>query len=225
MDEPFSALDPLIRRNMQEELLELQRKMRKTIIFITHDLHEALILGDRIAIMKEGRFVQVGKPQEIGAEPDDDYVAAFTQDVDRSRVFTAEWAMYDAHPLPQSDATVETALARLDELRRDFLHVVDDDGKPAGLVARADLSGQAGSKALTAVMRREFPITQDRAGLIETFGLCAHGVPVAVCDDEGRLLGALDPLDVFALLGGGDTREDGGQAAEAASAGLTAQQG
>jgi glycine betaine/proline transport system ATP-binding protein len=93
MDEPFSALDPLIRRDMQDELVALQRELKMTIVFITHDLHEALKLGDRVAIMKDGAFVQVGEPQAIVCGPADPYVSAFTQDVDRGRVLTRAWVM------------------------------------------------------------------------------------------------------------------------------------
>ncbi len=92
-DEPFSALDPLIRRDMQDEVLRLQRDVRKTMIFITHDLMEALKLGDRIAIMKDGAFVQVGTPEEVVAHPADDYVADFTRDVPRAHVLTARTIM------------------------------------------------------------------------------------------------------------------------------------
>jgi glycine betaine/proline transport system ATP-binding protein len=92
-DEPFSALDPLIRRDMQDEVVRLQRDLRKTMIFITHDLMEALKLGDRIAIMKDGHFVQVGAPEEIVANPADDYVADFTKDVPRAHVITARSIM------------------------------------------------------------------------------------------------------------------------------------
>lgn len=92
-DEPFSALDPLIRRDMQDEVVRLQREVRKTMIFITHDLMEALKLGDRIAIMKDGRFVQVGTPEEVVAHPADDYVADFTKDVPRAHVLTARTIM------------------------------------------------------------------------------------------------------------------------------------
>jgi glycine betaine/proline transport system ATP-binding protein len=92
-DEPFSALDPLIRRDMQDEVVRLQRELRKTMIFITHDLMEALKLGDRIAIMKDGHFVQVGTPEEIVAQPADDYVADFTKDVPRAHVLTARSIM------------------------------------------------------------------------------------------------------------------------------------
>jgi glycine betaine/proline transport system ATP-binding protein len=92
-DEPFSALDPLIRRDMQDEVLRLQREVRKTMIFITHDLMEALKLGDRIAIMKDGGFVQVGTPEEVVAHPADEYVADFTRDVPRAHVLTARTIM------------------------------------------------------------------------------------------------------------------------------------
>ena len=88
-DEPFSALDPLIRRDMQDQMITLQRDLKKTMIFITHDLAEALKLGDRIAIMKDGVFVQVGTPEEVVATPADDYVAEFTRDVPRAHVLTA----------------------------------------------------------------------------------------------------------------------------------------
>jgi len=92
-DEPFSALDPLIRRDMQDQVLRLQRDVRKTMIFITHDLMEALKLGNRIAIMKDGAFVQIGTPEEVVAHPADDYVADFTRDVPRAHVLTARTIM------------------------------------------------------------------------------------------------------------------------------------
>ncbi|MEX0753696.1 MAG: glycine betaine/L-proline ABC transporter ATP-binding protein [Actinomycetota bacterium] len=92
-DEPFSALDPLIRRDMQEEVIRLQRELRKTMVFITHDLMEALKLGDRIAIMKDGGFVQVGTPEEVVSAPADDYVADFVRDVPRAHVLTARSIM------------------------------------------------------------------------------------------------------------------------------------
>ncbi|MEN8652953.1 glycine betaine/L-proline ABC transporter ATP-binding protein [Streptomyces sp. 21So2-11] len=95
MDESFSALDPLIRRDMQDQLLELQKRLKKTIVFITHDLNEAMRLGDRIAVMRDGRIVQMGTAEDILVTPANDYVASFTQDVDRSRVLTAGAIMAD----------------------------------------------------------------------------------------------------------------------------------
>lgn len=95
MDESFSALDPLIRRDMQDQLLELQQRLGKTIVFITHDLNEAMRLGDSIAVMRDGRIVQQGTAEDILIRPADDYVASFIQDVDRSRVLTADAVMTD----------------------------------------------------------------------------------------------------------------------------------
>ncbi|MFE6285258.1 glycine betaine/L-proline ABC transporter ATP-binding protein [Streptomyces sp. NPDC057877] len=97
MDESFSALDPLIRRDMQDQLLQLQQTLKKTIVFITHDLNEAMRLGDRIAVMRDGRIVQNGTAEDILLRPANDYVASFTKDVDRSRVLTAA-AVMDTGP-------------------------------------------------------------------------------------------------------------------------------
>lgn len=103
MDEAFSALDPLIRREMQDELKQIQDRLGRTIVFITHDLNEAMFLGDRIAVMKDGAIVQIGTPEQILSEPADDYVASFTSDVDRARVLTAETVMVSEQELTQED--------------------------------------------------------------------------------------------------------------------------
>jgi glycine betaine/proline transport system ATP-binding protein len=140
-DEPFSALDPLIRRDMQDEVLRLQRELRKTMIFITHDLMEALKLGDRIAVMKDGRFVQVGTPEEVVLRPADAYVADFTRDVPRSHVLRARSVM---QPLNGSQAFAadvgpETTLVELLPIvarSEDPVRVVED-GRPIGVVDRA----------------------------------------------------------------------------------------
>lgn len=141
-DEPFSALDPLIRREMQDELLRLQANMRKTSIFITHDFAEALKLGDHIAIMKDGRFVQVGTPQELVLNPKDDYVRAFVKDAPRAKVLTATAIM---SPLPanfspngravQADIFLEKVLPMLTE--NDAPISVVQDEKTIGIIDRA----------------------------------------------------------------------------------------
>src|SRR5690554_1851136 len=110
MDEAFSALDPLIRREMQEQLVELQQELNKTIVFITHDLNEAMFLGDRIAVMRDGRIVQIGTPNEILTDPANDYVAQFVQDVDRARVLTAADVMEPPHAVVFASAGPRTAL-------------------------------------------------------------------------------------------------------------------
>jgi glycine betaine/proline transport system ATP-binding protein len=139
-DEPFSALDPLIRRDMQDEVIRLQREVRKTMIFITHDLAEALKLGDRIAIMKDGKFVQVGTPEEVVAHPVDDYVADFTRDVPRAHVLTVRTIMRPADGEldyagdVEAAEVVQTLLARVAEEPRPFRVV--DAGAQVGIVDR-----------------------------------------------------------------------------------------
>jgi glycine betaine/proline transport system ATP-binding protein len=139
-DEPFSALDPLIRRDMQDEVIRLQRDVQKTMIFITHDLAEALKLGDRIAIMKDGRFVQIGTPEEVVAQPADDYVADFTRDVPRAHVLTARTIMRStngetdfAGDVP-ADAILQSLLPLVVKDERPFRVV--EDGAQVGIVDR-----------------------------------------------------------------------------------------
>ena len=145
-DEPFSALDPLIRRDMQDEVIKLQREVRKTMIFITHDLMEALKLGDRIAIMKDGRFVQVGTPEEVVARPADSYVADFTRDVPRAHVLTVRTIMTPANGNAPSDGptvTPDTVIQELLPLVADsdqVIRVVDED-RVIGLVDRRAVVG------------------------------------------------------------------------------------
>ena len=145
MDEAFSALDPLIRREMQDQLIELQRSLDKTILFITHDLNEAMRLGDRIAMMRNGRIVQIGSAMEILENPADDYVAQFIQDVDRSRVLTAGAVM-----TPASERAVDTSAAQVEEgtiisdligrfATRDSLTVVDREGRVIGSLSQSEV--------------------------------------------------------------------------------------
>ncbi|WAP55070.1 quaternary amine ABC transporter ATP-binding protein [Streptomyces sp. S465] len=110
MDESFSALDPLIRRDMQDQLLQLQKRLKKTIVFITHDLNEAMRLGDHIAVMRDGRIVQIGTAEDILVTPANDYVASFTQDVDRSRVLTAGAIMAESSEVLGTETDDGTAL-------------------------------------------------------------------------------------------------------------------
>jgi glycine betaine/proline transport system ATP-binding protein len=139
-DEPFSALDPLIRRDMQDEVIRLQEETGKTMVFITHDLPEALRLGDRIAIMRNGRFVQVGTPEEVVGEPADEYVANFVRDIPRSHVLTLRWIMRapngepaDCPRLPVA-TTVRDAVPTLAGSDRPVLAV--DGDKVVGVVDR-----------------------------------------------------------------------------------------
>jgi glycine betaine/proline transport system ATP-binding protein len=201
MDEPFSALDPLIRKDMQDELLELQRSLKKTIVFITHDLNEALILGDKIAIMKDGSFVQVGTAEEIVGSPADDYVAAFTQDIDRSRVFEVDTIAVPPEALELSGMTCATALERMETLGRDALFVTDD-GAIAGVATYRDVAaaGRDEARSFAQSLRRDHGTIRRDAPLHELYGVAATGLPVAVLDADGGFVGVVEPAAIFAQL-------------------------
>lgn len=139
MDEAFSALDPLIRMDMQTVLLDLQKEIRKTVVFITHDLDEALRLGDQIAILRDGEVVQQGTGQDIVLNPADEYISNFVHEVNRGRVIFVETIMRplaspsDAKGPPvQEHSVLEDAAKLMSEARSDVAHVVDGDGKPLG---------------------------------------------------------------------------------------------
>jgi glycine betaine/proline transport system ATP-binding protein len=146
-DEPFSALDPLIRRDMQDEVVRLRREVNKTMVFITHDLSEALRLGDRIAIMRDGRFVQVGTPEEVVTQPADDYVRNFVRDIPRSHVVTVEAIMRPSHEANGAVAGDVTAGTKVRDVVAMLAHselpvaVVDAEGGRVGVVTRSDALG------------------------------------------------------------------------------------
>jgi glycine betaine/proline transport system ATP-binding protein len=147
-DEPFSALDPLIRRDMQDEVRRLQNEMRKTMIFITHDLAEALKLGDRIAIMKDGEFVQVGTPEDVVANPADDYVADFTKDVPRAHVLTARAIMKPANGQAVSDGPTVSPSTVVQEL----IPMVADADRTIRVMDGQDLVGVVDRSAVMAAL-------------------------------------------------------------------------
>jgi glycine betaine/proline transport system ATP-binding protein len=137
MDEAFSALDPLIRMDMQSVLLDLQKEIRKTVVFITHDLDEALRLGDRIAILRDGEVVQQGTKQEIVLHPADEYISSFVREVNRGRVISVDMVMTPLSGEPQgmpirSGTVLEVAAKKMTDSNASFAHVADADGKPIG---------------------------------------------------------------------------------------------
>lgn len=138
MDEPFSALDPLIRREMQLELIHLQKKLKKTIVFITHDVNEAFKLGDRIAVMKDGHVVQVGTPEKIIEEPENDYIEDFIQDIDRSKVFQAEHIMVEPRVTVTPSETVQSAANKMRKQSISSLFVIDDKQHVQGIITIDD---------------------------------------------------------------------------------------
>ncbi|AEG14960.1 glycine betaine/L-proline ABC transporter, ATPase subunit [Desulfofundulus kuznetsovii DSM 6115] len=193
MDEAFSALDPLIRREMQNELLSLQSKVNKTIIFVTHDLDEALKIGDRIALMKDGSIVQVGTPEEILTRPADEYVAKFVEDVDVTRVLTAEDVMRSAGTVSLKDGP-RVALRRMRKEGFSSIFVVTRDCKLAGLITAEEAleASESNKEDLSKILRHDFPTATPETPLNDLIPLLAHSkFPLAVIDDQNRLLGVI----------------------------------
>jgi glycine betaine/proline transport system ATP-binding protein len=203
MDEAFGALDPLIRRQMQNELMQLQDRLKKTVLFITHDLNEALRVGNHVMIMRDGENVQIGTPVDIITKPADDYVAAFMADVDQSRVLTAEVVMQPAEYLQLGRDAVQTALKRFqDKDDASSFYVVDGHQKVEGLIRRQAIlhADKTGQRELHEVMDRDFPSAPQSAPLNELYALVSDGVPVAVTDAAGRLKGVVTARDVLASM-------------------------
>ncbi|SNS96494.1 glycine betaine/proline transport system ATP-binding protein [Geodermatophilus pulveris] len=204
MDEPFSALDPLIRRDMQDLLVRLQTELHKTIVFITHDLNEAMRLGDRILMLKDGRTVQLGTGPEIISAPADDYVADFTSDVDRTRVLTAGDLLREPRMTARLGQSTGDVLRALGAAEANGVYVLDADQRIAG-VARDDLLARALQEGRTAVGPRElvgdYATTAPDRPLVEFVHLVGHHpVPLGVVDDHGRLMGVVPRAAVLDAL-------------------------
>ena len=207
MDEPFSALDPLIRRQMQDEFINLRSEMKRTVVFITHDLLEALKLGDRIAIMKDGEIVQIGSPQEIVAQPADDYVSEFVQDVPLGQVFTVTNIMEEAPVLLKSDQHPEKAIERMAEEKVTVAFVADETGRLKGIVTleKAIAAARSGAALLDEIVQEEFTSATADTPAEQILPLVAEGnIPVAILDDRGRLLGVVTRTALISSIQSGN---------------------
>lgn len=200
MDEPFSGLDPLIRRQMQDELVELQDKLHKTIIFVTHDLHEALKLGDRIAIMRNGEIIQTGSPEEVVTEPADDYVREFVQDASPAKVLTAENVMEDPEVLLYAWQGPKTARKILKDNRREWAFMVDKHQTFLGVVSIDDLDKQPSPtmEQFREDSNEEIHTCSPEMSLEELFPMAAKtNYPIPVLDDKGKLMGVVRYRSIF----------------------------
>ena len=206
MDEAFSALDPLIRTRMQAEFLELQQEMPKTILFITHDLGEALTLGDRNAIMKDGAVVQVATPEGIILEPADDYVASFVQNVDRSRVLTVGTAAAEEQPKVAPGDSVSRALEVMRELDLPYAFVTEgDDIKGAIRLRDAELEAARSDPELdNIIMPIEEPVRPDDTLIAILAKASGKLAPLPVVDEQGQLQGAVTKDMLLRAVAGED---------------------
>lgn len=194
MDEAFSALDPLIRRDMQHELIALQSRMHKTIVFITHDLDEALLIGSRIVLMKDARIEQVGTAEEILANPATAYVERFVEEVDKSKVLTAASVMQRARIVAFPSDGPRTALHKMEKERFSSIFVVDPDYTWRGVV-RDETALEAvkrGDNNLSAITEQGVAPVLPSAPVRDLFALLAGAsMPAPVVDDGGKLLGVV----------------------------------
>ena len=194
MDEPFSGLDPLIRREMQDELVMLQSELQKTIIFITHDLDEALKLGDRIAIMLDGVIVQEGTPEEIVTRPANDYVSEFVQDVSRAKVIRAGSIMREPDVVIHEGQDAGAALAAMQNKSAEAAYVVGDGHILKGILTQDQVASLANQriKPLEMAQTDALVTTSPETFIEEIIPLAAETERyIAVVDDEGRLLGEI----------------------------------
>lgn len=203
MDEPFSALDPLIRRDMQLELLDLQWKLKKTIIFITHDINEAFKLGDRVAIMKDGSIVQIGTPEEILNNPCSEYIEDFVKDIDRTKVVQAKEIMKRPNALVSIKDGVRVAIKEMELNEISSVFVVDKDKKIQGIVTIDDCIKVAKDKktSLKDILKQDYyTTTEDRfiEDLIDKAVKTKY--PIVVVDNENRLKGIIVRTSILSGL-------------------------
>lgn len=205
MDEPFSALDPLIRRDMQDLLLKLQHELSKTIVFVTHDLNEAMRLGDRIMVMRDGKVVQIDTASAILARPADDYVADFVSDVDRSRVVPAESVMRDPLITVTPDVTCADALEKVANAEAHGAYVVSASGALVGAVSAEELASaqRRGGRSLEGLDLTDYVAVHRSTILMDTFPhVGRHCVPLGVVDDDNKLVGVISRAALLKALSG-----------------------
>ena len=206
MDEPFSALDPLIRREMQDELINLQQRIQKTIIFITHDLDEALKLGTRIAIMRDGKIIQMGVPEDIVERPADSYVEDFIRDVSKTRLMGAASIMEDPAAKALATQPPESAMVAMREAGVDIAAVVDSADGFMGVIT-AGQAVEAASRGVSRLQDLDYPETPASPrvppetsidDLVPLAAATEH--PISVVDEDGKLLGVIPRTALLASL-------------------------
>ncbi len=229
MDEPFSGLDPLIRRQMQDELLRLQEDLQKTIVFITHDLNEALKLGDRIAIMQDGRIVQTGSPEDIVLRPEDEYVGDFTQDVRLESVLTASKVMVPPKATVLGHQGPRAALHTIADSDGDAAWIVDRRQGYIGLltIARANQALRAGINRLDLglgyVDQNYEAVSPDTSFDVLIPLAMASDYPIPVTDADNKLVGEIHRSALAEALAETSTADQDYKANAAENAALAAE--
>src|SRR5690625_5164566 len=210
MDEPFSALDPLIRREMQLELLDIQERLQKTIVFITHDVNEAFRLGDRVAVMKDGNVVQIGTPEEIIDEPANEYISEFVKEIDRSKVFQADHVMIKPNALVSEKDGLQVAVKEMRSNNISSVFVVDRSRRVKGIVTIDDaIEGIKNKKTLLDVLRKDITIVKYDEYVNDLIPKVIDSkFPLAVVNDEDKLIGFILRVHVLAGLINGENNNN-----------------
>lgn len=193
MDEPFSALDPLIRKDMQLELIDLQAKLKKTVIFITHDVNEAFKLGDRVAVMKDGDIVQVGSPEEILTHPENGYIEDFIKDIDRTKIVQAKNIMYKPNPLVFMKDGPKVARKVMSDNGISSVFVVDKNRTLQGIITIDNtIEAIRENKTLKDILRTDYFVTNKETYIQDLLpNAIDTKYPIAVIDENNKLLGII----------------------------------
>jgi len=205
MDEAFSALDPLIRKEMQEEMLQIQSKMSKTIVFITHDLDEALKLGDSIIIMKDGIVEQIGTSEDILTNPASDYVKKFVEDVDRTKVITAATIMQKPNAIIGTKDGPKAAARLMKKEEISSIYVTDKNRKLLGIVRIEDAMDlvRQGIKTIDDIILTDIPTTTPDASISDLLSMAINiQYPIVVLDADHTMLGIIKRSTIIAGIAG-----------------------
>jgi glycine betaine/proline transport system ATP-binding protein len=195
MDEPFSALDPLIRRDMQNLFLDIQGEVKRTVVFVTHDLDEALRLGHRVAIMKDGEIVQLGTPEQVLREPADEYVERFVEDVDYAKVRMSESVMVEPKEVAYTNEGPTVVLRRMRQAGLSHIFVLDRERRLVGLAEVEEVArlAERDERELKTAVDEDAPVVGRRTPLREVLPMFVDDgdAPVAVVDGEDRRLAGI----------------------------------
>jgi len=202
MDEPFSALDPLVRSDMQFELLSIQRKLEKTVVFITHDINEAFKLGDRVAIMRDGKVIQIAMPEEMSANPADDYVKKFIDSADKTKVFNVKHVMMKPACIVRAKDSPDYAINLMRRNETSSAYVVDNKLRFVGILTiDAAVRARGEGESLSAALITDTPTTMQDVLISDILPIAAEArFPIAVVDEDNQLKGIVSRASVLSSL-------------------------
>ena len=201
MDEPFSGLDPLIRRQMRSELADLQKELKKTMVFITHDLDEAVSVGDRIAIMRDGEIIQMGTPREIIMNPADEFVSEFTEDVSKDRVLNASSVSVSPDLTYTYSTDLDKLKSKVSTTEAKHVAFVNESGSSLGVLMRADIEKAISIEDIDRFMEKSPDSVSRSSNIKSAIGrLSSSETPIPVVDSERNLLGVITQTSMLNAL-------------------------